>query len=83
MCTSHFMHPTALYAHNLSNYHNFFDCSHQATEQMLGYMEIDPLKDATVWEDLRDNRDLYVMINWDPSSRCVVKPLFPWSLLHI
>ena len=47
-------------------YHGY---SHQGVEQMLSYMEIDPKKDKTVWEDLRDNRDLTVMLTWDPASR--------------
>ena len=39
------------------------------TEQMITYMEIDPEKDRTVLEDIRDNRDVTVMISWDSSDR--------------
>ena len=46
-----------------------FTISHQVTERMLSYMEIDPVKDTTEWEELRDNRDLHVMLNWNPPHK--------------
>jgi len=43
--------------------------SHQRTEQILRYLEIDPEKDNTNWEELRDNRDFNVVQNWAPAER--------------
>ncbi|GAB6030038.1 N-alpha-acetyltransferase 25, NatB auxiliary subunit [Chamberlinius hualienensis] len=43
--------------------------SHQTTEQIIMYMEIDPEKDKTVFEDLVDNRDLNIMASWEPNFR--------------
>ncbi|KAL5017135.1 hypothetical protein ScPMuIL_006724 [Solemya velum] len=43
--------------------------SHTATEQMVSYMEIDPEKDKTVFDELCDNRDFAVMTVWDPPER--------------
>lgn len=45
--------------------------NHSATEQIIIYMEIDPEKDKTVWEDLRANWDLDIMVSWDPPSKRV------------
>lgn len=45
--------------------------NHSATEQIIIYMEIDPEKDKTVWEDLRANWDLDIMVTWDPPSKQV------------
>ncbi|XP_064612793.1 N-alpha-acetyltransferase 25, NatB auxiliary subunit-like [Liolophura sinensis] len=40
--------------------------SHNSTEQMMSYMEIDPEKDKTDFDELCDNRDFTVMLTWDP-----------------
>ena len=51
---------------------SYFDSlidSHQRTEQILRYLEIDPEKDNTNWAELRDNRDFNVVQNWAPPER--------------
>ncbi|XP_052801736.1 N-alpha-acetyltransferase 25, NatB auxiliary subunit-like [Mya arenaria] len=42
--------------------------SHVSTEQMVNYMEIDPAKDKTDPDQVQDNRDLTVILCWDPPS---------------
>ncbi|ESO95376.1 hypothetical protein LOTGIDRAFT_215027 [Lottia gigantea] len=49
--------------------------SHPVTEQMINYMEINPVQDKTNFEELRDNRDYKVMLNWDAPSICNVEEL--------
>ncbi|XP_033119336.1 N-alpha-acetyltransferase 25, NatB auxiliary subunit-like [Anneissia japonica] len=38
-------------------------------DDIVKEMEINPSKDEVCWDDLRDNRDLDVLISWDPKSR--------------
>ena len=40
---------------------------------MMTYMEIDPEKDKTVWEELQDNRDFGVLSSWDPPDRWIAR----------
>ncbi|KAL3858112.1 hypothetical protein ACJMK2_012723 [Sinanodonta woodiana] len=49
--------------------------SHTKTEQMITYMEIDPEKDKTEYDELCDNRDFAVMTNCEPPSRFNLKEL--------
>ncbi|KAK2156402.1 hypothetical protein LSH36_214g03025 [Paralvinella palmiformis] len=49
--------------------------NHSRTEDILTYMDIDPEKDRTVWPDLRDNRDLFMMPSWDPPTSTSVEEL--------
>ncbi|XP_046361388.2 N-alpha-acetyltransferase 25, NatB auxiliary subunit-like [Haliotis rufescens] len=42
--------------------------SHNSTEQMITYMEIDPEKDKTDINQLCDNRDFQVMSCWEPAE---------------
>ncbi|ELT91698.1 hypothetical protein CAPTEDRAFT_219045 [Capitella teleta] len=43
--------------------------SHEKTEQILHYMEIDPLNDKIAWADLRDNRDFDIWLHWQAPER--------------
>ncbi|XP_050408491.1 N-alpha-acetyltransferase 25, NatB auxiliary subunit [Patella vulgata] len=49
--------------------------SHSVTEQMIIYMEISPEDDKTNFDELRDNRDYKVMLNWDNPSKFNVEEL--------
>ncbi|CAM1320983.1 NAA25 (predicted), partial [Pycnogonum litorale] len=42
---------------------------HEATEQVIHFMGIDPDKDNTCYESLEDNRDLNVMCCWESESK--------------
>ena len=37
-------------------------------------MSLSPEEDDIPWKDLRDNRDLTVLFNWDPKDRWVEIP---------
>ncbi|XP_071946392.1 N-alpha-acetyltransferase 25, NatB auxiliary subunit-like [Antedon mediterranea] len=41
----------------------------ETLDSIVREMEIDPSKDEICWDDLRDNRDLDVMISWEPKCR--------------
>ncbi|XP_070572285.1 N-alpha-acetyltransferase 25, NatB auxiliary subunit-like [Ptychodera flava] len=38
-------------------------------EDLIRYMEIQPEKDEICWKDMTDNRDLGLLISWDPDSK--------------
>lgn len=38
-------------------------------EESIKSMSLSPEEDDIPWKDLRDNRDLTVLFNWDPKDR--------------
>lgn len=40
-------------------------------EESIKSMSLSPEEDDIPWKDLRDNRDLTVLFNWDPKDRWV------------
>ena len=36
---------------------------------MVHCLDVDLENDKTPWDDLRDNRDMEVMVSWDPPNR--------------
>lgn len=36
---------------------------------MIAGMEINPDKDKINWRNLQDNRDLTIMVSWEPQNR--------------
>lgn len=38
-------------------------------EESIKSMSLNPEEDDIPWKDLRDNRDLTVLFNWDPKDR--------------
>lgn len=44
-------------------------------------MSLSPEEDDIPWKDLRDNRDLTVLFNWDPKDRWV--EIFSAAVLHL
>lgn len=44
-------------------------------------MSLSPEEDDIPWKDLRDNRDLTVLFNWDPKDRWV--EILSAAVLHL
>jgi len=44
-------------------------CRSSSLEESIKSMSLSPEEDDIPWKDLRDNRDLTVLFNWDPKDR--------------
>lgn len=44
-------------------------CRSASLEESIKSMSLSPEEDDIPWKDLRDNRDLTVLFNWDPKDR--------------
>ena len=42
--------------------------------QYIEGMDVTPEKDKVAWENLQDNRDVQVILSWDPPVRLVCRP---------
>ncbi|KAK2193508.1 hypothetical protein NP493_12g11037 [Ridgeia piscesae] len=49
--------------------------SHQSTMEMVHCLDVDLENDKTPWDDLRDNRDMEVMVSWDPPNRALTEEM--------